>query len=74
MQNQHSTKARVLVAYLVVEIPSRHNYSRFVILGFLGKHDVQYKSCLSSYAKRIWFLADAIAPALGNTETRLEFL
>ena len=35
---------------------------------------IQYKSRLSSYAKRIWFLAKAFASALGNTQTRLELL
>ena len=36
--------------------------------------DIQYKSRLSSYAKRIWFLSNAFAPALGNTQTCIELL
>ena len=34
----------------------------------------QYKARLSSYAKRIWFLANAFAPAYGNTQTCLKLL
>ena len=34
--------------------------------------NIQYKSRLSSYAKRIWFLANAFAPVLRNTQTHFE--
>ena len=48
---------------------------RYTILGGGGGSlPIQYKLRLSSYAKRIWFLANAFAPALGNTQTRLELL
>ena len=34
--------------------------------------NLQYKSRLSSLAKRVWFLANALAPVLRNTQTHFE--
>ena len=48
---------------LVVEPPPQ---------GLFPLSDVQYKSRLSSKAKRIWFLANAFAPVLRNTQTHFE--
>ena len=49
------------------------------IFEIVGSNDiVQIYSTNHGYlhidAKRIWFLANAFAPALGNTQTRLELL
>ena len=44
------------------------------LLADFSEFHIQYKSHLSSYAKRIWFLANAFAPALGNTQMSLDLL
>ena len=37
-----------------------------------GGVEIQYKSRLSSWAKRVWFLANVFAPVLRNTQMHFE--